>query len=1099
MEKQDQRNFKICQIIEKSSSIFERLQGNFIPEVDPNAEKIIQKNLESWCQKVAKGDWQLFKKRLEWDDIELEEVRSFLGSVRLKACPEPVERNQQNLPEWAKILEEVINLIPHLSESQIKESLADCKGVEDQYPFEEILYPFIQVARHHLVTQAGTNLAILTSSAIACLELNLLAELSRLASNALYLEFSLFQRRQTSSLQRLIQNLNQPHKTQNYEMFVSKMLAGDLVFFLEEYAVLSRLMGQIISLWVEANTEFINRLVLDLPAIKERFFSNPEIGDIVHVKLSLSEPHNGRRMVTILTFSSGNKLVYKPKDLGIDRAYIQLLEWFNQQAVLLPFKLPIVLEKEGYGWMEYIENEPCADEEAARRFYQRAGILLGLMYALEAVDCFYENIIACGEHPILIDLETLMYNNFKLDQNYSERYQFRPIDILWRSSVFRIGLLPTIQVSPDLKMSYDIGGLREAGQQVLPFFYSVWRNVNTDEMKRDQELMKVDVYKNVPRIIDTYLCASDYTDEIVFGFKQIYGFILDHKKEFIANNGLLELFARQKVRYIPRNTKFYTSILRSLLEPIYLRDGIRRSIEIDILSRMYLDQSEKSVGWSLVRWETTALEQMDIPFFTLQTDSTAINLPNGETLTDFCKTPSLDRVISRINSFSEDDLTTQIRLSESILRLSVISGKHWTPENAKQEPDLDSEEMLSPPELIAEATAIADELKARVIYTEDGSAGWIAPQIQADRYILQPLRLDLYQGVAGLLVFLAALERVTGDGTYRELIQAAAFPLKDAITTASMSTLAQNGYNLGAYTGIGSFVYAFTRISEFLDEPTWLEDASLAASLISPDGIALDKNLDVLGGSAGAILSLLTLYQKKHDPTLLETAFCCGEHLLASRTNNKQGFKGWHQMGTNFMTGFAHGAGGIAYALLRLYEVTNDQRFEDAAQNAIAYEQSVFDEIARNWPDFREARESNHNNSFMTAWCNGASGIGLARMGGLSALKTAQIEQEITMAIETTRQFSRQGKDHLCCGNFGRIEVLLVASQAFSNPNLAVIATQQASWVVRRSQRRGSYHLFDKFLPGIFHPAFFQGTSGIGYQLLRLAYPNLLPSVLLLG
>ncbi len=313
-----------------------------------------------------------------------------------------------------------------------------------------------------------------------------------------------------------------------------------------------------------------------------------------------------------------------------------------------------------------------------------------------------------------------------------------------------------------------------------------------------------------------------------------------------------------------------------------------------------------------------------------------------------------------------------------------------------------------------------------------------------------------------------------------------------------MSTLAKNGYSIGGLAGIGSLVYAFTRVSEFLEEPAYLEDAKVAAALIDPSWIASDRHLDVLGGAAGAILALLTLYRKTNDATVLETAFLCGEHLLASRTNNDRGFKGWHKIGTDFVTGFAHGAAGIAYSLLRLYELTEDQRFKDAAQDAIAYEKSVFDEIARNWPDFRDIMTTNGQPGFMTAWCQGAPGIALARMGGLSVLDTAQIEQDIDAALQTTRKFTLQGKDHLCCGNFGRVEALLVATQAFSRQDLFLLATQQASWIVRRSQQRGGYHLFERFLPGIFHPAFFQGTSGIGYQLLRLAYPNLLPSALLL-
>ena len=968
-----QQKLNICKVVEKSSSIFERLQGNFVPEASKNNEEIIQKNLEYWCQKIAKGDWQLFKKRLEWDGIELEEVRQFLGSVRLK--------NQQNLPDWVIFLQEVVNLSPHLSKSQIEQGLADCKGIEDKYPFEEILYPFIQVARKKLIEKAGLSYEILTSQAAACLELNLLGELSSLASNALYLEFSLFRSRQTSSLQRLVQDLNKTNGTKIYQLFVTQMLSGNLVSFLEEYAVLARLIGNTSLLWIETNAEFLRRLATDLSTIKNTFFANRAIGKIAELQPSLSDHHNGRRTVTILTFESGDKLVYKPKDFGIARAYFELLEWFNLQGIFLPFKSSLILERQGYGWIEFIKHLPCQDGAAASRFYQRAGILLCLMYFLQGVDCFYENIIANDEYPLLIDLEALMHNNFKLEREYSESYNIRPIDIFWWNSVFRVGLLPTWRMSADGKMSYDIGGLREAGTLVLPFICFAWRGVNSDAMKRESEPMVVNVDTSVPKLDDTYLNASDYTDEIVFGFREMYGFLLAKRSDLMESNSPLQSLGRQKVRYILRNTKFYTSLLRSLLEPAYLRDGVQRSIEIDIVSRMSLDTGKKAVYWPLVKLETAALEQMDIPFFTLRSDSTRIDLPNGKVLDSFCEQPSINNVITRFHDFSDRDLNTQVRLIESILRLSSISGGHSTIETPTAKLEIDTEEILSPLEFIAEAKAIAEEIKALAIYSSDGSATWIAPQLQADKYILQPLRLDLYQGVSGIILFLAALERVTRTGEYRELTRAAIAPLKKAIANLPMSTLAKNGYSIGGLAGIGSLVYAFTRVSEFLEEPVYLEDAKVAATLIDPIWIARDQHLDVLGGAAGAILALLALYRKTNDATVLDTA---------------------------------------------------------------------------------------------------------------------QIEQDIDAALQTTRKFTLQGKDHLCCGNFGRIEALLVATQAFSRQDLSLLATQQASWIVRRSQQRGGYYLFERFLPGIFHPAFFQGTSGIGYQLLRLAYPNLLPSALLL-
>lgn len=87
--------------------------------------------------------------------------------------------------------------------------------------------------------------------------------------------------------------------------------------------------------------------------------------------------------------------------------------------------------------------------------------------------------------------------------------------------------------------------------------------------------------------------------------------------------------------------------------------------------------------------------------------------------------------------------------------------------------------------------------------------------------------------------------------------------------------------------------------------------------------------------------------------------------------------------------------------------------------------------------------------------------------------------------------------DNLCCGNFGRFELLLVASQKLSRSEFREMASKKAAQVLANAAKRREYKLFGNLPNHVFSPSFFQGTAGIGYQLLRLAYPELLPSVLL--
>ena len=56
---------------------------------------------------------------------------------------------------------------------------------------------------------------------------------------------------------------------------------------------------------------------------------------------------------------------------------------------------------------------------------------------------------------------------------------------------------------------------------------------------------------------------------------------------------------------------------------------------------------------------------------------------------------------------------------------------------------------------------------------------------------------------------------------------------------------------IGGATGLGSIVYALTVMAKSLHDDDLLADAHGAAELFTDDLIAADKQLDVMGGSAG--------------------------------------------------------------------------------------------------------------------------------------------------------------------------------------------------------------------------------------------------------
>ena len=108
-------------------------------------------------------------------------------------------------------------------------------------------------------------------------------------------------------------------------------------------------------------------------------------------------------------------------------------------------------------------------------------------------------------------------------------------------------------------------------------------------------------------------------------------------------------------------------------------------------------------------------------------------------------------------------------------------------------------------------------------------------------------------------------------------------------------------------------------------------------------------------------------------------------------------------MSSQPLTGFSHGAAGIAWALLKLAAWSGQARFRESAESAIAYERSTFVAEEANWPDYRAfPGEDQSALRFMVAWCHGAAGIGLARTDSLHYMDDRETREEIRIALGKT-------------------------------------------------------------------------------------------------
>ena len=167
--------------------------------------------------------------------------------------------------------------------------------------------------------------------------------------------------------------------------------------------------------------------------------------------------------------------------------------------------------------------------------------------------------------------------------------------------------------------------------------------------------------------------------------------------------------------------------------------------------------------------------------------------------------------------------------------------------------------------------------------------------------------------------------------------------------------------------------------------------------------MADDQFYDVLYGAAGGIVSLLSLHRLTKDPEILAAAVQCGEYLLEHQKDTANG-KAWivPATGDKPLAGFSHGAAGTAWALFHLSAVTQDERYAESARAAIEYERQIFCSEFGNWPDLRTMgtdKPSAHPDGlrFMNAWCHGASGVALGRLGIPQQFQDEQTRNEVEL------------------------------------------------------------------------------------------------------
>jgi len=1004
----------------RARTIYERVDPGRRQQIDSEALAA----LASWARAFAPGNPEALTARLAWDDLS-----PGLVAAALHALP------PEEPAEWTTWIERIAAAAQRSTQnpqnSQNHSLEFGSASSASNVPYAEIWTAILDAAGR---------------SGIASLDRQLVRELAALGELAVHEAFT--------------------QSGPSYAAFVRSMLDDGLLPLWNAYPVLARQVAIAASGWAASTRELPERFDADRARIGEAFTRGADPGTIVDVQPGLSDAHDGRRRVAIVALASGLRVVYKPRDLEIERAFGAIAAWLASRGFDPPLPVSRVLARPGYGWVEVAANEPFAHVEDVRRYFRQAGALLFLTHLLGSRDLHMENLVATREGPVIIDLELLLQPELRpASESDADR------------SCLRTGLLSLVEFGPGDEV-FDVGGLRGSGRVPLAAARRTWRNPGTDAIAyTDETVAQADVKNGV--VLDGRRHAPDaYRDEILDGFTRAYEFVAASRAAFPV-----DAFRAALVRVIARPTNQYALLTTVQSAPRYQKDGAVSSMLADVLIRPLAGTVERQREWPLVVEERRNIEALDVPRFVVPAEGRDLMSAGRVVLEGYFARSPLDSVRERIAALSDEDCRQQRRALERALADSIDS-RFSVP--LPQSPGGRVAAAGKDEDLGAAAEWIGREMIARA--TKHGeSLAWSPddPGRAASHY--------LYGWSLGPAVFLSALAATTGSPAWRDAARAAASP---ALAWAETGTIDRD-QAIGGSSGLGSIVYGLTLCATLTGDERALSAATRVAGLIDANRIARDLSYDVVDGAAGALLALQGVVRVTGDSKALEAAKACGDHLIGAHVDHANGWT-WPAASPGDgrkLIGFAHGAAGIGAALARLADATGTDAYRRAAERAFAFVARNFSESDANWP-VAEADANDISTTIirMSAWCHGAPGIAIA---SAIAGPSSAIARQAAIALDRIPEWAPNQTDHVCCGHMGRVDALLTAGPALGSAEAVPRARTIAARVLARARRKQHFRLS---APGfeyrVFDPGFFKGLSGIGYGLLRLAHPDRIPSVI---
>ncbi|MGN4719521.1 type 2 lanthipeptide synthetase LanM family protein [Bacillus cereus group sp. MYBK226-2] len=987
--------------------------------------------LENWLKRTG-FNTETLNYQLEYLGFTKEMLQSILLSKKNNEFP-----NTKKL-EWIEQLKEIF-------------SIPQSFVTSNKTAFECLLEPFIiyasQKINHYFSINKSYKRVMDEQSISKSIIENLKTQLSPITVKPIVLEVNI------AELRKELQGQTPEEK---FEFFLKNKLSSSqqVLNLLLDYPVLARRLTEILETSLHHQFKILDRFFNDYKEIYKTILPSPSI--LIQLHIGAGDTHNGGQTVTILTFKNQKKLVYKPRSLSIDLKFQKFLGWCNQTEGKVVFSTLNVIDKEKYGWQEFISHTECKNEEEIRLFYTRLGGYLAILYAFNAVDFHFENLIAHGAHPYLIDLESICYPLQPMSEQNTAQHE--AIKLLMKS-VLGTGLLP-IKYKPNDSLDVEVSGIGgSAGQQIGNV--ETLKGNNTSGISIEKVQSYSTSKENRPKFNGQIIDPTLYILDILEGFEGIYRIFLEHKEQLLKNDGILKDFSTEKIRFVAKNTHVYGEFLRKSEHTDYLQHGLDRQRLFDLFWN-YGSVSAKHLP--IIASEIEDLLQGDVPYFSTKINSKSIWNSKGEEIPDFLEVSGWELIYKKVNTLSLQDLKQQRKwISMSIATLSdeEVQCNNTEIKNLGKENECP----------ITLATKIGEYISSEAVWGHNKKdVTWIGVGMdEREKVSLSPLSVGLYDGLVGISLFFANLYKVTNKEEFKELSRAALNSVMEDIKHPTYKL------SLSGYHGYGSILYGLIEISHIQGYSNLENEIKMLLNKIDPL-ISNDEVYDVIGGVAGTLMVLVKYYEVNPSKEVIDIAKRCGNHLVKNCLKLDKGLAWKSKNSETVLGGFSHGVIGIALALYRLFKITHEKVYLNTCLEAIRYQDSLFNNKTNLWGDSTE----NERVDQRLGWCHGSSGIIIAYIEMWDILNSDQKEM-VQKSIDTTLDNMGYNNHSLCHGALGNYWALTHTEKIYEKVDYRI------SNIKNKLLKEIATNPIISGFPGKMEtPNLMLGLSGIGLSLLAM-------------